>query len=158
METSIEEREAAFRREVYEVGGMIYTKKMLDNFANSWCEPDRAPGKRQKLKFEKQKTWKTSLRLAKWAENNYNGIQCYLTDSQKTIQQKKKSFAVQLEPYLGQYDKATLNAFYSYWATPENKPNPEYLRWEKQEYWELSTRLAQWAAKNVAVTVNPMLR
>ena len=145
---TIEEREISFRKQVQSIGGTTYTKEMLSRFCDYWLEPDRAPGTRQKLKFEKEKTWSIKLRLKKWADNNYDGIQCYLTESQKTIAEKRHAFAVGLEPYLPKYGRDVLNAFFAYWAMPENKPNPEKLRYETEEFWLLETRLKQWAERN----------
>ena len=145
---TIEEREQKFRKEVQAIGGTIYTQEMLRRFSEHWTEPDRAPGVRQKMKFEKEKTWHTGRRLATWARNNYDGIQCYLTESQKTIAEKRHSFAVSLEPYLAQYGRDLLNAFYAHYAMPENKPKPEKLRWEDFEFWSLETKLKQWAERN----------
>jgi hypothetical protein len=147
MKKPIEEREEEFRQHVYDVGGAIYTKLMLDRFISSWTEPDRGRGISQKMKFEKESTWNTSRRLATWARNNYDNIVCYLTDSQKTIQVKKKEFAVALEPFLPKYGKDLLNAFYRHWAQPENVPNPQRLRWELEEFWDLAARLQSWASK-----------
>lgn len=148
MKTPIEEREAEFRKEVYAVGGMKYTKEMLDNFISKWTEPDRATGKRQKMRFEKQETWRTSGRLATWAKNNFDNIQCFLTDAEKTIAQKKHAFAKELEAFLPLYNRDTLNEFYRYWAMAENKPGSTTLRYENEDFWETSTRLQQWKSRN----------
>lgn len=150
---NIEQREAAFRKHVYEVGGLEYTREMLERFSNYWAEPDRAKGVRQKMRYEKEKTWRVDLRLKTWAKNNYDGIQCYLTESQKSIAQKKRAFAVSLEPFLPIYGKELLNAFFAYWTAPENKPTPEFLRYERESFWETSTRLAQWQKRNQDVMV-----
>lgn len=150
---TIEEREREFRKHVYDLGGTTYTKTMIDRFIDHWAEPDRAPSIRQKMRFEKQKTWRTTSRLATWARNNYDKIQCHLTESQKTIAQKKKAFAESLEPFLAIYGSELLNKFFSYWAAAENKPTPEFLRFERESFWETSTRLAQWKTRNEDVMV-----
>lgn len=146
----IAEREREFRKKVQEIGGLTYTPTMLSRFADHWSEPDRAKGKAQKMKFEKQKTFEINRRLGTWARNNFDKIQCYLSDSEKTIVQKKRDLALALEPYLPKYGRETLNAFYKYWSQPENKPQPERLRWEAESFWSIETRLSQWAERNKA--------
>lgn len=139
----LEARIEKFRQEVQAVGGTIYTKLMLDRFTDHWLEPDR--GKKQKLRFEKEPTWRTSLRLATWARRNYDGIQCFLTDSQKTIAEKKKDFIAQLQPYRKIYSREILNSFFRKWGQAENVPNPKRLMWEAEPFWEIGTRLASYA-------------
>jgi len=142
---TVEQREIEFRKNVQEVGGTIYTKEMLSRFSNFWSEPDR--GKKQKMRFEKEPTWDTKRRLATWARNNFDNIRCFLTDGEKSIAQKRHAFAVSLEPYLEKYGRTILNAFYSYWSQPENKKNPENIRWEGESFWSLEVRLSQWAER-----------
>ena len=43
-----------------------YDTAMLHAFANYWTEPNRSLSR---MRFEMQKTWSTSLRLATWARN-----------------------------------------------------------------------------------------
>ncbi len=137
---NIEEREDKFRKEVQEIGGLLYKKSTLDEFTDFWCEPDR--GAKPKLKMEKQKTWKTSLRLKTWARNcTERGKNPYLSDSEKTVEQKKRDFIVQLRPYLDKYGKSTLNSFYSWWGETDGNKN---LRFEGESHWELSSRLERW--------------
>jgi hypothetical protein len=144
----ISTRESEFKRQIQAIGGTLYTQEMLTRFFLYWSETDRA--KKPKMRWEKEKTWHTGRRLALWARNNYDGIQCFLNDAQKTIAQKRHAFAVSLEPFLPKYGKETLNAFFAYWAMPENKPVPQMLRWEGEEFWSLDTKLNQWVTKNEA--------
>ena len=69
----IEERINAFKKETLEVGGLIYTKAMLNNFISYWTERDR--GKKPKTRAEREKTFEISRRLATWARNNFDNIQ-----------------------------------------------------------------------------------
>jgi hypothetical protein len=142
--SEFKKRHEDFKKQVFQVGGLIYTKQMLDNFTAGWTEPGK--GNNPKMKFEKQKTWSTSLRLKKWAHNNYDKIVCYLTDGEKTIKQKQQALALAMEPLKDKHTKETLNAFYRYWSMPENKPEPQYIRWELEEFWDLSQRLNSWKA------------
>jgi hypothetical protein len=144
----ITEREEEFRKSVFEIGRMTYTKLLLDRFVAHWSEPDRGRGKAQKMRFEKQKTWDTKRRLATWARNNFDNIQCFLTHNERTIVQKRFDFAVSLEPYLHKYGKDMMNDFFRYWTQPENKRVSEHLRWELENFWETKTRLEQWAQRN----------
>lgn len=139
----LEARVSDFRKEVFDVGGLIYTSKMLDNFFKTWSQPDQA--KRPKMRWEKErakKGWDLPKRLEKWATNNYDKIQCYLTADEKTIQEKRLSFAKLVESYKSKYDRDFLLEFYRYWSQPEQSDHPQYLRFEKEEFWDLGTRLA----------------
>lgn len=139
----IDDRKEAFKKEVYEIGGMLYSKRMLDEFFEKWSEKDRAKGKAQKMRFEKEKTWETAKRMSYWARRT-NGHNPYLSSTEITIAGKKKEFANLLKPFLPTYGADMLNAFYRHWSQPENKAKPEYLRWELEEFWDLSTRLKAW--------------
>jgi len=143
---TIEDREQKFRKEVQSIGGTTYTPEMIARFISYWSEPNRA--KKPKMRWETQKTWSLERRLALWARNNFDGIECFLTESQRTLAQKKHAFAVSLEPFLEKYGRDTLNEFYRYYAQPENKPNPTKLKWESEEFWELSARLSMWVKRN----------
>lgn len=58
----IELREADFKREL---NPYTYPESMKQEFFEYWTEPDRAPN--PKMRFEKEKTWSLSRRLARWA-------------------------------------------------------------------------------------------
>ncbi len=142
-EMDLQSRMAKFRAEVMAVGATVYTQLMLDNFINYYSQPDGA--KKPKMAWEKKRQkvgWKHESQLKAWATRNIDGIQCYLTEGQKTIAEKRQAFAKSLEPYMQQYGREFLLEFYRYWSVPENVPDPQYLRWEKEPYWELATRLA----------------
>lgn len=140
---TIEERKENFRKEVYEIGETLYSKRMLEEFFGKWSEKNRAKGKAQKMRFELEKTWETSKRMAYWARRT-NGHNPYLSSYEKTIAEKRRHFANELKPYLPHYGPDMLNSFYRYWAQPENKAKPEFLRWENEDFWDLSTRLKTW--------------
>ena len=44
-----------------------YGKEMIGQFAEYWTEPNRS---NTRMRFELQRTWSTSLRLARWARND----------------------------------------------------------------------------------------
>jgi hypothetical protein len=152
----LEARLAIFQEDVYKSGKLIYTKQMLDDFIATWSQHDNA--KKPKMRWEKERTkkgWVLKLRLNTWATNNFNKIECYLTESQKTISQKKDEFKALLQPYLPRYGKDYLNYFFQVWATPENIPDPKHLKWEKEEFWDLANKLAQWHTTWLAKTKQP---
>ncbi len=139
----IEEREILFRKEVSSVGGLLYKKSVIEDFCDYWSEADRA--KKPKQRWEKQKTWKTSLRLKTWAKRSEErGKNPYLSDNEKTIEQKKREFIAQLRPYQDKYSRDVLNGFYNYWCMPENAAVPKSIRWEGEAFWSLESRLAAW--------------
>ena len=45
-----------------------YGQEMITQFAEYWTEPNRS---NTRMRFELQRTWNTSLRLARWARNDY---------------------------------------------------------------------------------------
>ena len=45
-----------------------YSQEMITQFAEYWTEPNRS---NTRMRFELQRTWNTSLRLARWARNDY---------------------------------------------------------------------------------------
>lgn len=144
MALTIEERTDSFKKHVFLIGGTVYTRLLLDNFIDYWTEPNRS--KAPKMRYELQKTWDTKRRLNTWASRTRD-YTVYLTDSQKTIQSKKRDFAISLEKHLDTYSREILNAFYLYWIQPENKPNPERLRWELEHFWDLASRLQAWSSR-----------
>lgn len=141
---TLEDREDIFKKEVFKVGELLYSKRMLEEFTNYWGEPNRA--KKPKMRWELEKTWRLSYRLSYWAKRTH-GHNPYLSNSERTIETKKKEFANSLKPYLPQYGPDLLNEFYRHWSQPENKAKPEYLRWEAEEFWELSQRLKTWHSR-----------
>lgn len=142
----IETRESNFRKQVQAIGGAIYTPEMISRYISYWTEPNRA--KKPKMRWETQKTFEIGRRLALWARHNYDGIECFLTESQRTLAQKKHAFAVSLEPFLEKYGRDTLNSFYRWWSQVQNIPNPTMIKWESESHWELSSRLESWVKRN----------
>jgi hypothetical protein len=66
-----------------------------------------------------------------------------LEEKKKELQKRREKFKKSLEPFLKNYSRTMLNAFYSYWT----EPNKSYskLKWEMQKTWDLSRRLSSWA-------------
>lgn len=63
-----EERELDFRNKVAEIASGLYDQGMIDKFCDYWTESNE--GANSKLKFEMQKTFDISRRLATWNNNN----------------------------------------------------------------------------------------
>lgn len=64
-EKSIEDRECAFKEQVYAFSAE-WQRQMLDDFILYWSERDL----RGKMRFEKEKTWDLPKRLQRWDRNN----------------------------------------------------------------------------------------
>ena len=62
------------------------------------------------------------------------------------LKEKKLKFYEDCKPFLGKYPKEMLRAFYNYW-TEMNKSGTR-LRYELQQTFEISKRLATWAGKD----------
>ncbi len=79
-----------------------------------------------------------------------------MTPAEKRVQQqmamkkREQAFYESLIPYVGQYGKEMVRAFFSYWSEP-NKSGTK-MRFELQVTFELSRRLATWARRN---EINP---
>lgn len=65
-EGKIEKREENFKIEVFEFINK-YPEKMLSKFYNYWTEKNKS---KTKMRFELEKTWDTSRRLATWASRD----------------------------------------------------------------------------------------
>lgn len=57
--------EEGFKREVVEIGSCQYDEGMLIEFIRYWTEPSSSG----RMRFQLQKTWETSRRLANWQRN-----------------------------------------------------------------------------------------
>lgn len=66
-----------------------------------------------------------------------------IEEKERLLAQKCAVFKKSLEPFLKEYGKDLLNSFYLYWTEP-NKTKKK-LRFEMQDTWEVSRRLATWA-------------
>lgn len=146
IQSDLDGRVAALREAVYRAGGMTYTDQMLDHFIEYWTEPDRSP--KPKMKFEKQKHFEIKRRLKWWATNTsrrkMDGYPIYKIVESDDIKQKKAAFQEQLRPFVNRYGSDFMNYFYQIWSMAENIPEPKYLMWEKEEFWDLANRLAQY--------------
>lgn len=131
-----------FKEDVLAIGGATYTLQMLNAFINYYSQSNNAKKPKMKWEILVRKGWEVGTQLEAWAERNYSRIPCYLTPDQKTITEKRQAFAKSLEPYMKQYGREFLLVFYRHWSVPENVPDPQYLRWEKEPYWDLATCLA----------------
>ena len=66
--------------------------------------------------------------------------------AEQCIKEKKQKFYEDCKPYLEKYPKEMLRKFYNYW-TEMNKSGTK-LRFELQQTFEISKRLATWAGKD----------
>jgi len=67
-EEILKKKEEEFKREVETFSGK-YPDWLLKEFISYWTEPNKS---RKKIKYELEKTWDTSRRLANWANRNKN--------------------------------------------------------------------------------------
>ena len=58
---------------------------------------------------------------------------------------RKESFYQSLVPYVGQYPKEMIRAFFDYWS--ELNKSETKMRYELEKTWELPRRLATWASR-----------
>lgn len=64
-----------------------YPPQLLQDFYSYWSEPNKS---KTKMRFELQKTWDTSRRLATWARNDFNH---YGTNKPTLEQQRRDKLA-----------------------------------------------------------------
>jgi len=68
----------------------------------------------------------------------------------KPILERKKDFALSIQPYLDKYGKKMLNEFYAYWT--EETQGKDKLRVELQKTWNVERRLSTWNENNSSFT------
>lgn len=73
----------------------------------------------------------------------------------KPILERKKDFAMSIQPYLDKYGKKMLNEFYAYWT--EETQGKDKLRVELQKTWNVERRLSTWNENNSSFTKTPTL-
>lgn len=66
------------------------------------------------------------------------------------IKEKRQVFYEDCKPYLAKYPKEMLRAFYNYWTELNNSKTK--MRYELQQTFELSRRLATWAGNDKTVS------
>lgn len=66
------------------------------------------------------------------------------------IKEKRNKFYEDCKPYLAKYPKEMLRAFYNYWTELNNSKTK--MRYELQQTFELSRRLATWAGNDKTVS------
>lgn len=135
-----------FLNNVLNAGKDTYTPEMLQRFTEYWTEVIQIGRHKGKYRFEGELTWNVEKRLASWANRNLDGIVCYLADV-KAISDKKAEFTDRMKDYLHKFPRDHMNSFFRYWAQPENAKNPKFLRWEKEEHWDLGMRLTEWSER-----------
>jgi hypothetical protein len=140
---TLQEREELFKAEVIDTSSAIYCDRLIVEFIEYWSEQNKP---KSKMRFELEKTWDLSKRLARFARNSK--YDPYFKSGQNSIKQKKQELIKYLEPYMKKYGRDTLNSFYRWWSQPENVPNPKNLKWENESHWELGNRLESWRENN----------
>jgi hypothetical protein len=70
-----------------------------------------------------------------------------LNNKQETIEQRKKSFAEMLIPFVDVYGKDMIREFYDYWS--ETTLNNKKMKYELEKTWSIERRLKTWS-KNSA--------
>lgn len=63
---------------------------------------------------------------------------------------RKESFYQSLVPFVGQYPKEMIRAFFDYWS--ELNKSETKMRYELEKTWELPRRLATWASREKALS------
>lgn len=88
----------------------------------------------------KLKTSKTPKKIVSDVENPQSKVK--YSKVNKTIEDRKAEFKNSLLPFLSEYSKDLLNEFFEYWT--EHGERDKKMRFEKQNSFGLSRRLATW--------------
>lgn len=95
--SSLDDRRAEFKRNVF-LFSKDYPVEMLTAFVDYWTE---ATPSGRKMRFELEKTWETSRRLARWAHNNDRYNNNY-GRNERTTEERRDAGRLQRARELGQ--------------------------------------------------------
>ena len=78
----------------------------------------------------------------------FTGLQTYTIQPKKctkfeAVIKRRERFKEQLRPYVEEFGKEMMNAFYAYWS--ELNLSKTKMRYEMEKVWTLNLRLARWA-------------
>ena len=91
----------------------------------------KSPAPLKKRNNKKQKQQKISLSAA---------------GAKSDLQKRKEEFWAELEKFIGKYDRQMVLRFFYYWA--EEMKGLNMMRWEIQNSWNTSYRLAAWSKRS----------
>ena len=66
--------------------------------------------------------------------------------AQPSLEERKKAFWGELEKFIGKYKRQMVLRFFYYWA--EEMKGLDMMKWELEESWNTSFRLAAWSKKS----------
>lgn len=115
-----------------------------EQVANKWQADEQTSGEQV---ANKRFSNEQQLKNIKNDKNDKNGRKEETTNvvslpKKSTLEERKKSFAEKLEPYLTKYGRDMLNDFYSYWT--EHNDGGYKMRFEKERTFQVSRRLDTW--------------
>lgn len=67
-------------------------------------------------------------------------------EDKKSISEREKKFMAEVGEHLSTYPKEMLRAFFDYWS--EKNKTETKMKFELEKTWDLTKRLARWAANN----------
>lgn len=70
------------------------------------------------------------------------GSQQAQKDNSEIIKKKQKQFADALVPFIPEFSKETIRAFYDYWSEPNRSLTK--MKWELERTWDIKRRLTKW--------------
>lgn len=85
-----------------------YDKKLIRAFFNYWSETNKS---QTKMRWELQKTWETSRRLATWAskDNNFNSSNNGSNGNNSTVQERTAGYAAVIQRILDEADQEAID-------------------------------------------------
>lgn len=137
----------------HEIFGVIDGQIVIDFLDEQLLERGQVSEKRRDAA---QKRWSDAHALQLKSKSNANRIEEKRKEEKKkekivsnndadksaTIEDRSFSFYKRLEPYIGQYQKEMLRAFFDYWT--EKNDGGRKMRFEMQKVFDLQKRLTTW--------------
>ena len=123
-------------------------RRSVRNF-NEFFEKERVVKlflKELKSKKNKEKTAPAPHRKEKTIKENSQKTCVSVERAGDALEERKKAFWNELEKFIGKYDRQMVLRFFYYWA--EEMQGLDMMRWEIQNSWNTSFRLAAWSKKS----------
>lgn len=102
-------------------------------------------GKSTRLTVCNYDTYQVDIRVKSKKIHEHSTQLNNILSKDSNINNRREAFKNELQPFLEQYGKEKLNAFYRYW-TEANRTQTK-MRFEFEKTWELNLRLANWKEK-----------
>lgn len=122
--------------QIYEVESNQIVIRFLDEQLDEFQQTS------EKRRKAANKRWNDASALQEQSKSNAIREEKIREDKKKSIEDRKREFYNSLTPYLKEYGKDMIRAFYEYWS--EHGENDKKFRKEKEKSFSLKRRLSTW--------------